>query len=138
MAPEHLKAAAVALALVSLTLLALAAGDWESGGNPDADPPERAGCRGGVILLVVSLLVAGTLWALADSNGWSRDRVFWVGCGAFLCVMTLLRPWWFWENYKARWLRNAIGDAPTVLIYLTLSAAFIWVGLFTDWTFGRH
>ncbi|MGH7498720.1 MAG: hypothetical protein ACREL3_07710 [Gemmatimonadales bacterium] len=140
MAPEHLKATATILALVSLTLLALAAGDWDSAGRSDAnpDPPERAGWRGGVTLFAVSMLVAGSLWGLSDANGWARERVFWVGCGAFLCVMTLFRPWWFWENYKARWLRNTIGDEPTALIYLALSAACIWVGLFTNWTFGRR
>ena len=48
------------------------------------------------------------------------------------------RPWWFWENYKARWLRDAIGDGPTAFIYLLLSAILVWVGLFTSWTFGHR
>jgi hypothetical protein len=52
--------------------------------------------------------------------------------------MTISRPWWFWENYKARWLRDAIGDGPTAVLYLALSAVMVWVGLYTDWTFGRR
>lgn len=52
--------------------------------------------------------------------------------------MTLTRPWWFWENWKARWLRDLIGDGGTALVYLTLAAVMVWVGLFTDWTFGRR
>ena len=35
------------------------------------------------------------------------------GPWAFLAVMTLTRPWWFWENYKAWWLRGLIGDEAT-------------------------
>jgi hypothetical protein len=50
--------------------------------------------------------------------------------------MTLARPWWFWENYRARWLRGLIGDEPTAGLYLVIAAAMIWVGLFTEWTFG--
>jgi hypothetical protein len=52
--------------------------------------------------------------------------------------MTLLRPWWFWENYRARWLRNLIGDEATMLVYLGIAAIMVWVGLNTDWTFGRR
>ena len=96
------------------------------------------GWRGPVTSFGVTMAVAGTLWVVAREEGWSLDRVFWVGCGAFITVMTLLRPWWFWENYRARWLRNVIGDGPTALFYLAVSAACLWVGFFTDWTFGRR
>jgi hypothetical protein len=103
----------------------------------DAEEPP-AGWRGGVILFAVSLLTLGALWALAAGFGWNRDRVLWVGLGALLSLMTISRPWWFWENYKARWLRNAIGDGPTAFLYLLLSAILVWVGLYTNWTFGRR
>jgi hypothetical protein len=49
----------------------------------------------------------------------------------------LTRPWWFWENWKARWLRGLIGDEATTVVYLALAAAMVWVGLCTGWTFGR-
>ena len=94
--------------------------------------------RGGVILFAVMLLLMGMLWATAAELGWNRDRVLWVGLGAFLVLMTISRPWWFWENYKARWLRDSIGDGPTVVVYLAFSAVLVWVGLYTDWTFGRR
>lgn len=137
MAPEHLKVTALALALVSLTLFALAATDLMGGEARPAEERPRAGWRGGLVLLVVSFIVCGLLWSVSRVEGWSRDRVFWVGCGTFLGMLTLLRPWWFWENYKARWLRKAIGDEPTAIVYLVVSAICIWVGLNTDWTFGR-
>lgn len=139
MAPEHLKLAAIGLAAVSVMSLAWAAREWRGpGGESPAEPAERSDRRGGVILLVVSLLVLGGLWALAEPMGWGRDRVLWVGLGAFLAVMTMTRPWWFWENYKARWLRQLIGDEPTAVLYLLLAGVMVWVGLFTDWRFGRH
>ena len=137
--PEHLKVTAIILALVSLTLFAITAGELSSGNaDPEPDPSRRGGWRGALRLFAVSMAVAGTLWVVAREEGWNQDRVFWVGCGAFIGVMTLMRPWWFWENYKARWLRSAIGDEPTALLYLAVSAACLWVGLFTDWTFGRR
>lgn len=74
----------------------------------------------------------------AAEFGWPRDRTLWVGFGLFLAGMTVVRPWWFWENYKARWLRGLIGDAPTAGFYLAVAAVMLWVGLFTDWTFGRR
>jgi hypothetical protein len=135
---EQLKVTAIILALVSLTLLAIAAGDWSSARAKAEDPTERSGCQGNLILLVVSLLLVGTLWMVAGELGWSRDRVLWTGLGGFLAVMTLTRPWWFWENYRARWLRDVIGDEVTAFLYLALSAVMVWVGLFTDWTVGRQ
>ena len=98
----------------------------------------RSGLRGGIILLLVSAVSVGTLWIVAGELGWPRDRTLWVGVGLFLAAMTLTRPWWFWENYKARWLRGLIGDEPTAGIYLAVAAAMVWVGLFTEWTFGRQ
>jgi hypothetical protein len=58
--------------------------------------------------------------------------------GGLLAVMTLTRPWWFWENWRARWLRDLIGDEGTAFVYLALAAVMVWVGLYTDWTFGRR
>lgn len=85
----------------------------------------------------VSALLLVALLALAAEAGWSRDRALWVGLGTFLALMTLTRPWWFWENWKARWLRGLIGDEATAVVYLALAAAMVWVGLHTGWTFGR-
>jgi hypothetical protein len=139
MTPGHLKAAAIAFALLSLTLLAVAAGQWSSDrAGIEAAPEARGAWRGNLILFVVSLGLLGGLLGLSYELGWNRDRVLWVGLGNFLALMTLIRPWWFWENWKARWLRNSIGDAPTALFYLAVSGVMVWVGLYTDWTFGRH
>lgn len=104
--------------------------------NPDR--PDGNGCQGNLILLALCLLTLTAATVLAPAAGWTRDRAFWVGLGTALGVLTLTRPWWFWENYKARWLRGLIGDAATSLVYLALAAAMVWIGLATDWTFGRR
>jgi len=62
----------------------------------------------------------------------------WVGFGGFLAVMTILRPFWFWKNYRARWLRNLIGDEATAAVYLVFAAMMVWIGLNTNWGFGRR
>jgi hypothetical protein len=116
----------------------LAANEWsESSDDPDRPQPSRSGFVGGMILFLVCALSVAILWLGAMELGWPRHRTLWVGVGAFLAVMTLVRPWWFWENYRARWLRNLIGDEPTAGLYLAIAAVMIWVGLFTEWTFGR-
>ena len=86
---------------------------------------------------MTSLGWLGGLWVLADLFGWNRNRTLWLGFAGFLAAMTLVRPTWFWENYRARWLRGVVGDEGTALLYLLLAGAMVWVGLFTDWTFGR-
>ena len=80
------------------------------------------GWRGSVILFAASLLSLGGLWGAAALLNLNRDRVLWAGLGTFLAVMTLTRPWWFWENYKARWLRGLIGDEATASFYLAVAA----------------
>jgi hypothetical protein len=99
---------------------------------------ERSGCAGGLLLALIMLLGLGGLWVAAAAAGWPRDRVLWIGIGSMLAVLTLARPWWFWDNYKARWLRDAVGDEATAAFYLAVAAAMIWVGCFTDWPFGRR
>ena len=139
MAPEQVKLAAIILALVSVILFLGAAIVWGNrGAVASPEPPGRGAGRGAAILVTVSLLVLGGLWGLAEPAGWGRDRTLWVGFGGFLAVMTLTRPWWFWENHRARWLRALIGDEPTALLYMLLAGVMAWVGLFTDWTFGRR
>ena len=139
MTPGHLKAAAIAFALLSLTLLAVAAGEWSSDrAEPEAAPEARSGWRGNLTLFAISLAILVGFLGLSRELGWNRDRVLWVGLGNFLALMTLTRPWWFWENYRAQWLRNSIGDGATALLYLAIAGVMVWVGLYTSWTFGRR
>ena len=139
MPPEYLKIIASILAGVSVLCLTLAGRAWL---QPDAPPgaarPERTPFRGGLILFVVSLGVLAALWLISVPLGWKLDRVLWVGLGSFLALMTVTRPWWFWENYRARWLRGTIGDEATAAIYLVIAGLMAWVGLFTDWRLGQQ
>jgi hypothetical protein len=93
---------------------------------------------GNVVLFLVSVGLVGSVLAVAGIAGWNRDRAMWEGVGGFLGLLTILRPWWFWENYRARWLRNAIGDGATAAVYLAVAAIMMWIGLNTDWGFGRR
>jgi hypothetical protein len=136
MTPIQAKAAIIAFGLLSLVLVTAAVREWSQDAEPPA--PARSRGRGALILFAVSGAVVGSLVVAAPAAGWARDRTLWVGVGGFLAVMTLTRPWWFWENWRARWLRNLIGDEGTAFVYLALAAVMVWVGLYTDWTFGRR
>ena len=130
---------ALAFAVVSLLCLLLAAREWARSRAPaDSAPDTASGWPGGVVLLVVTLTLFGGLWVMADVLGWNRDRTLWLGLAGYLAVMTLIRPTWFWENYRARMLRDLVGDEATALLYLALAAVMLWVGLYTDWSFGRQ
>ncbi len=139
MTPEQLRASAIGFALLTVGLLALAAKEWLAPSSAKkSDPAERSGCQGGLTLFLVSIVFVGGVLVTADLAGWDRDRAMWVSMGVFLGVLTLARPWWFWENYRARWLRGVIGDEATAVLYLVVAGICLWVGLNTNWTFGRH
>ena len=123
---------------VSLAFLLLALRAWRGETVTVAAPAERRPWRGRLILTGISLLSLAAVWLAADSLGWQRDRALWAGLGVLLGLSTVMRPWWFWEDYKARWLRGLIGDEATAFLYLLLSAVMVWIGLFTDWHFGRQ
>ncbi|HET7599518.1 MAG TPA: hypothetical protein VFK09_04465 [Gemmatimonadales bacterium] len=129
---------AVGLALVSAGLIMYAAREWCTRPPRAAPADPRSPRRGALMLTGVSVLFLVTLLVVAREFGWGRDRVLWLGLGLFLAAMTLARPWWFWDDYRARWLRQAIGDELTTLFYLIVAAAMMWVALYTTWTFGRR
>ena len=130
----------IAFTLISLTFLVLALRAWRSEGLTVAarTRTERSQWRGALILTGVSLLSLAGVWLAAEAFGWRRDRALWVGLGTLLALGTVTRPWWFWDNYRARWLRGLIGDESTAFVYLLLAGVMVWVGMFTDWTFGRR
>ncbi|MGN6390893.1 MAG: hypothetical protein ACTHM9_01415 [Gemmatimonadales bacterium] len=134
-----LKSLAIAFALISLLFAVLAVNEWSDQPAERREPREsdRRGRAGGLILFLVSGCSLIALYLGADVLGWPRDRTLWVGVGSLLALMTLARPWWFWENYRARWLRELVGDEATAGLYLAFAAVMIWVGLFTEWTFGH-
>jgi hypothetical protein len=137
--PEHLRIAAIVFAMVSVVLLAVAVRQWSappSEGGSDARARNR--WQGNLLLFLLSIGLVVSVLLAAELAGWNRDRALWISVGSLLGLLTLLRPWWFWENYRARWLRNLIGDEATMVVYLGIAAIMVWVGLNTDWTFGRR
>ena len=133
-----MRALVIAFTLISLTCLVLAARAWRSEEVSAPVQGDRGQGRGGLILAGITLLSLAGVWAGADAFGWGRDRALWVAFGVFLALATVSRPWWFWENYKARWLRGLIGDEATALVYLVVAGMMVWVGMFTSWHFGRQ
>jgi hypothetical protein len=99
---------------------------------------ERNRWWGNFVGFLVSVALVGSVLSVAKIEGWNRDRAMWVGFGGFLALMTVLRPPWFWDSYRARWLRNLIGDGATAVAYLLVAAIMVWIGLNTDWGFGRR
>jgi hypothetical protein len=139
MSPPELKTMAIACALLSLALLVAVATRWSARSAEDGgEAAGRSSWRGGLTLFAVSLLLLVVLLVVAGKAGWPRDRALWIGVGTLLGLLTLIRPWSFWESWKARWLRGLIGDAGTALVYLALAAAMVWIGMNTDWTFGKR
>jgi uncharacterized membrane protein len=139
--PGQLKVGAIGLTLLSLTLLVVAVRGWTSTrGQPAITSASRAQTNwlGGLLLFAVALVTVSALVSSAAVFGWPRDRTLWIGVGTLLALMTLSRPRWFWENWKARMLRNLIGDAATAAVYLAIAGAMVWIGRATDWTFGRQ
>lgn len=125
--------------MVSVVLLAVAVRQWSvPPSEAGSDQSARNRWQGNLLLFLLSIGLVVSVLVAAELAGWSRDRALWISVGTFLGLMTLLRPWWFWENYRARWLRNLIGDEATMVVYLGIAAIMVWVGLNTDWTFGRR
>jgi hypothetical protein len=101
------------------------------------EPPRERGARRWTAVVGPLALVA-ILFAVAATGRWPRDRVLWAGCGIVLAGLTLVRPWWFWEHSKARWLRGLVGDEAAAVFYLLVAAACLYAGLVGGWTFGRR
>lgn len=129
----------IILAVVCAVSLVWAIWEWDRSRGRDAEAlPDLNGWREALLGLCLTLAWFGSLWVLADANGWSRDRTLWLGGGSFIAVMTVVRPRWYWNNHRARWLRNSVGDTATAAFYLLVAVLMIWAGLFTNWTFGRR
>jgi hypothetical protein len=107
--------------------------EWDS----DNEEAPRYRWYGSLLLMVSALASIAAVYAIGLPTV-NLNRAVWTGFGLFLLAMTVTRPWWFWEHYKARMLRRLIGDGPVIVSYLGLAAAMIWIGLFTDWTFGKR
>lgn len=125
--------------MVSVVLLAVAVRQWSvPPSEAGSDESARNRWQGNLLLFLLSIGLVVSVLVAAELAGWNRDRALWISVGSFLGLMTLLRPWWFWENSRARWLRNLVGDEATMVVYLGIAAIMVWVGLDTDWTFGRR
>jgi hypothetical protein len=130
---------AIILAIVSAACLVWAVREWNPSRRPESEPSSnRNTWREALFGIFITLLWILTIAVIANANNWGRDRALWLGLGSFVAVMTVVKPKWYWNNYRARWLRDSIGDTATTAFYLLVAAMMIWAGLFTNWTFGRN
>lgn len=49
--------------------------------------------------------------------------------GSLTIGLTYYKPRWYWEHYKARFLRKCLGDRATALVYYTIGAICLAIGL---------
>jgi hypothetical protein len=101
--------------------------------TPDASPVlSLRGLLGA--LEVAALFIAAMVGFIAGCVFLARvlrtdqDAVFAIALGLLLAVLTLARPWWFWSHPKALFLRAAIGDLPTTIVYLAVAAGLVVLG----------
>ena len=86
----------------------------------------------GLTLAAFGFFCFGALGHLLQrSTGFDERRSWLIGVGGFLIVCAWLKPWWFWESPKARWLRSLIGDVPTMITYVLMGAGMILAGVLT-------
>jgi hypothetical protein len=88
---------------------------------------------GQIVAVYIGLILglsAGS-WALSRVLHIQFDRVFLVVGGFLTLGGTWVRPWWFWEHPKARFLRRIIGDAGATLAYTIIGMGMVYLGFFT-------
>jgi hypothetical protein len=84
----------------------------------------------GVYLGMILVLLAGS-WGLARVLDLQFDRVFLVVGGFLTLGGTWLRPWWFWEHPKARFVRRILGDSGAAVAYTIIGMGMVYLGFFT-------
>ena len=70
---------------------------------------------GPIALVIASVMVAHALRL-------DEDVVLGFSMTVALSTLTIVRPWWFWQDRRARWARKLIGDRATIGVYLLVAA----------------
>ncbi|HTK55651.1 MAG TPA: hypothetical protein VL295_02425, partial [Gemmatimonadales bacterium] len=87
--------------------------------------------------VAVAVLVIGLLSEGGDlmERHWGiyHERIFYAALAIAIITATLIRPWWFWEHAKARFVRDIIGDHSTIVLYLLIAGGFGWWAVFRPW-----
>lgn len=85
--------------------------------------------------ILTTLGLFGFLLLLSSLTGIPRERVLTGGFGTYVLVLTVLRPAWYWENPKAKAMRQALGDEAAAGFYVILALVLMYLGTFTDCRF---
>jgi hypothetical protein len=84
-------------------------------------------------VLLVLLGLAAFLWILAQLQthaGLDFAAGYWAGTGILFLILTLRRPWWFWDHPKARFVRDIIGDRGTTVLYVGIALTLLGVSAY--------
>ena len=60
------------------------------------------------------------------------ERTLLIGFGIGLAWGATAKPWWFWEHWKAQFLRKLIGDNAVVALYLVMALLLLYAAVFGD------
>ena len=101
----------------------------------DRDP--RASITVGGLLAAVkfALPLLGGLVALvaipAALSAWRKldfASMYWIALGLTLAGLTLTRPWWFWYQPRAQFVKLFLGERGTIVAYLFVALVGVLIG----------
>lgn len=84
----------------------------------------------GVVAIVGSLIVGEQLEL---RFGIYHERLGYVALAVGVATATLVRPRWFWDHAKARYVRDLIGDHATIVLYLLIAGGLGWLAVGRSW-----
>lgn len=74
---------------------------------------------------------------LQEWSGFPMSRSVVAMLGAGIVAVTLARPFWFWEQPKARFMRDLVGDRVTFVVYIATGVIIFGLALFGVGDWGR-
>ena len=86
----------------------------------------------GLLILAAIIAFVGSVVAVSSWFHSDFDGTFWIGGGVVLVVLTLVRPWWFWDHPKALLARKLLTDRGAFLTYVAVAAVIISIGIRRD------
>jgi hypothetical protein len=87
--------------------------------------------------LAVIVFGIGLAFQVSSRFGVDLDAALGFEVGLLLAIVTIKRPWWFWNHPKATFLRDIVGDTATIIVYLAIAAAFMFISVRRQVTIAR-
>jgi hypothetical protein len=83
------------------------------------------------VLIGLATLAAGFCLFIAIAGRALADQpsAFCIATGILIAVLSLWRPWWYWDEPRVTFLRWLIGDRGSIAVYLALAAGVVLFGI---------